>query len=161
MSSILSNYVREQAGWREEKAEDHPDDQRNVQSAKALNSLADYLEHEDASVNQNVNFLCELDAGTGSFTPGEQGRYLVGRYGFGYAATSVAQHEALLDELSIAAMKDIYEEAADSGTDWSEQLFPCELEAAKRRVHLPDRYWDMRRHITEREIDEAIAGYSA
>ena len=42
MSSLQDNF-RAQARWRREKAEEYPDDERNAQSAAALESLAEYV----------------------------------------------------------------------------------------------------------------------
>lgn len=47
-TTALGDYIRQQAQWRREKAQEFPDDPRNEQSAKALDSLAEYAESDDA-----------------------------------------------------------------------------------------------------------------
>lgn len=160
MSSILSEYVREQAYWREEKAEEYPDDQRNAQSAAALNSLADYLETEDGEANRSATYINQLGGPDELLALGEESKRLVGRYGFGYPASSIAQHEAFLDELSVEVMKDIYAYAAEHGEDWSDTLIAAEVEAARNGVHLPQRYWEGRSHKAEFELEEAVESYA-
>lgn len=39
----LADYIEYQASWREEKAEQYPDDERNTQSARCLQRLAENL----------------------------------------------------------------------------------------------------------------------
>lgn len=50
---VLTTYLRSQAEWRDHKAFEYPDDQRNEQSACALRSLADYIE-------DNPDGLCDI-----------------------------------------------------------------------------------------------------
>jgi hypothetical protein len=42
----LSDYFRGQARWREMKAEEYPEDARNQQAARALLSLADWIDEQ-------------------------------------------------------------------------------------------------------------------
>jgi hypothetical protein len=160
MSNILSEYVRELALWREEKAEEYPDDERNTQSAEALNSLAQYVESEEVELmDPNVRFLNNLDAG-GHIGIGESLHRLMSRYGFGYAARSVVQHEAFLDELAVAALKDLFEDAGEQHQDWSGVLTDAEVEAVERGVRLPQQHWERRRQMTEAEIEEAVVNFA-
>lgn len=160
-SNLLSDYVRHQAEWREAKSEQYSDDSRNAQSAQALNSLAEFLEHEDASLSRSVNFINALDDyGTGTLILGEEARRTIDRYGFEFKVTNIAQHEAFLDELAAVVMEDLYAEAREQREDLSGELFDFEVAAAIKGVYLPRRYWDMRSHMSEPEIEEAIAAYS-
>lgn len=153
----LSEYFRSQAEWRDRKAADYPDDQRNAQSARALRSLADYAEHEDAAdlVRALAPFSREVILG------GEETARQVSRYGFGYEATSDGQHRELLEDLQVTCLQDAYSEAMDAGEDWTGALFPLELAAANRGVLLPERYFRYRGSSSEDEIAAAIAQYEA
>jgi len=41
--TLFANYLTDQAEWREEKAAEHPNDERNAGSARGLSALADYV----------------------------------------------------------------------------------------------------------------------
>jgi len=156
MSEALAEYFRGQAAWRHLKAEEYREDDRNRQSAEALESLAEYVIHEDAEhlVRPLEPFLDE------HFTlAGEQAAREVSRYGFGYRVGD-GQHEAFLEELWTVCMADAYDYATEHGEDTYGVLIPAEVEAARNDVFIPDRHWERRRNWSESEIEEAIAEYS-
>ena len=153
---MIAEYFRAQSEWRRLKAAEYPDDGRNAQSAAALESLADYVdgeERDDRLIAALQPFASELTLG------GEETARRVSRYGFGYNATSPAQHEEFLEELRALCLYDAYEFARQSGVDFSGELHPGELDAARRDVSLPLRYFERRAGSTEGELEEAIASY--
>lgn len=91
-TSHLAEFLRDQAGWRAEKAEQYPEDDRNKLSSEALESLADWVEQ----LPDDHAGLVALRAATRrwpscvdwdlfwSSAPGEESQRLVSRYGFGF-----------------------------------------------------------------------------
>lgn len=74
-------HLRTQADWRAEKTAEHPDD---APSIERLHGLADYVEglpsgDPDLRALQAIHESYGLDV----FSPGEEGRRLISRYGFG------------------------------------------------------------------------------
>lgn len=152
---MLADYFREQANWRDHKAAEYPDDNRNEQSARALNSLADYVERGDVEdADALTTFVYE-----GLSLGGEEASRVVSRYGFGYNATTASQHDEFLRELWGVCLSDAYDLASMNGEDPSGILAPAELDAAQREVTLPSLYFTRRRGMTEQEIEEEIAAY--
>jgi len=159
MSNAVAEYLRGQARWRENVAERYPDDPRNLQSARALDSLAEYAEDEDADadavhlVDALAPFVWESRVG------GEETARAVSRYGYGYPV-STAQHEEMLEEMAVLCLVDAYEDAMEAkGDDPTDVLLPAETEAARDRVYLPRRYFERRSGSQEHELEEVIASY--
>jgi hypothetical protein len=153
----LGEYFRSQAGWREGKAQEYPDDQRNFQSAAALKSLADYVDSNPHAIESLEPFL-----GEGGFSlGGEETARAVSRYGFGYRALSDTQHEEFLDDLLVACFTDAYGRAGEHGEDWTGELYPFEIDAARDDVFLPGQYFKLRAQgrQTEQELEAAIEEY--
>jgi hypothetical protein len=152
----LSEYFLSQAAWRRQKAEEYPDDERNLQSACALESLAEWLEENPRFADQFEPFMVD---GVDVFTPGENAGREASRYGFGYNATSESQHEELLEDFYVACLADAFAWAQDNGEDWTGELFDFEVEAARDHVFLPDGYFRRRARQTEEELERAVAEY--
>jgi hypothetical protein len=154
----LAEIFRDQARWRQTKAEEYPDDYRNAQSASALNSLANYvLECDPTEVEDAHDFLFN-----GVHFAGEQTGHAVSRYGFGYNALTDSQHSEFIKELiQVVAMRDAFDSVREIGSDsWAwELLTPAERDAAIADVSLPDRYFEARARSTEEAIEAAIASY--
>jgi hypothetical protein len=155
----LSDYFRAEAQWRRGRADEFPEDERNEQSAVALESLAEYVEREDAAqfVGALEPYLFEgVDLG------GEEVRRVVSRYGFGYNATTPVMHAAFLEELAVLCAVDAYELVRETGDeDPSGTLFDFELDAAREGVFLPSRYFELRARKAEGELAEVVAAYRA
>ena len=49
--------------------------------------------------------------------------------------------------------------SAGEELDPTRALLPCEVDAARRRVYLPRRYFELRRRMTEGEAEEAMRTY--
>lgn len=83
----LSEYLREKAGWREQKAEEYPEDDRNRRSAEGLWVLADWVSNLPPDEPRLV-MLSALDADDDSipysipYFPGEESDRLASRYLF-------------------------------------------------------------------------------
>ena len=149
----LSHYFRAVADWRREHAEDCLDGEPDLQSAAALDSLADYVDD-----GAQWPALAELDPHLdGGALGGEMTWRTVARYGYGYEATTPYQHEELLEELAVCVVADAYEFARrHDGDDPTDTLLPAELDAARDGVILPRRYFERRSHATESELERAI-----
>jgi len=157
MSNAVAEYLRGQADWRRDVAERYPDDLRNLQSARALDSLAEYAEDEDEEVQHLVDALDPfvMEGGLG----GQETARAVSRYGYGYPV-STAQHEEMLEEMAVLCLVDSYESAMEhEGDDPTGVLLPAETEAARDRVYLPRRYFERRDGSQEHELEEVIASY--
>ncbi len=80
--TVLSTFVREQADWRQSKANEHPEDRRNQRSADSLRALADYV---DADPEMLVDYPELGDRhGTGRYLAGEEAARMIARFGFDY-----------------------------------------------------------------------------
>ena len=152
----LSDYFRSQADWRRQKAEQYPEDERNAQSAEALESLADYVEGDEPS--------SQLIAGLGEHLlegvtlGGEETQREVARYGFGHRVTAL-HHAEFLDELTTLCLVDAYEFAREHGDDPTGTLFGFEVDAAREDVMLPRRYFELRTRTHEHQLETAVASY--
>jgi len=157
--SQLSDYFRSQAEWREAKADEYPDDERNAQSASALRSLAEFVQRDEDGWHYvdalEPHLFEQFSLG------GEQTAREVSRYGFGYRVTN-SQHEEFLEELAALCVSDAYETVRDKADDddWTGSLLPFELDAARAGVALPLRYFQRRGGSTEAELEEAVTSYS-
>jgi hypothetical protein len=156
-SRDLTEYFRNQAAWRRTKAEEYPEDARNEQSARALESLADYVDSGEAKKGAVAALEAHIPD-TGAAVGGEEAQREVARYGFGYEV-GPQHHEGFLDELWLACMRDAYEFAGEHGLDWTDELHPFEVDAAKDGVSLPTRYWERRPNWTPGEQEEAVLSY--
>lgn len=160
----LSDYFRAQADWRRQKAEQYPEDERNAQSAAALDSLAEFVEPDESGeweAGRAVLEALEPHLSESVQLGGDEARRAVARYGYGYGATSIVQHNEFLDELVTLCMVDAYEHAGEhDGDDWTETLYDFEIEAAVSDVHLPRRYFERRKGWTEAEGRQAVEEYS-
>lgn len=152
----LSDYFRSQADWRRQKAEQYPEDQRNVQSAEALESLASYVETDEPS-SQVIAALDE-HLFEGVTLGGEETQREVSRYGYGYRVTA-GHHVEFLDELTTLCLMDAYAFAREHGDDPTGSLLACELEAARDDVMLPRRYFELRPRMHEHQAEAAVASY--
>jgi hypothetical protein len=70
----LAELFESEAGWRERKAADHPDDRRQAQSAKALRAAAEYVRSitqplEHSGIRAFVDFDAELVKWAAGKTP--------------------------------------------------------------------------------------------
>lgn len=78
----LSEYLYEQARWRDLNAEEHPEDDRNRRSAEGLRALASYISNL-AGDDERLFVLAALDAEHGEpFRPGDEGERLTRRFHF-------------------------------------------------------------------------------
>ena len=112
----LSEYFRAQSRWREEKAEQYPDDKRNQQSARALESLADFIDEGEPNSQTIIALEAHLDhdsPATGFDSGGDAARE-VGRYGYGYPVTE-ATNADFLEELVVLCLADAYAFAVEHG----------------------------------------------
>jgi hypothetical protein len=157
----LAEVIRSQARWRWIKADEFPEDRRNRQSAIALDSLVDYIEADEAE-SRDPGVVAALEAhipDTGASLGGARAQRELSRYGFGYDATAMGQHEEFLKDLWVAAMQDAYDFAGEEEEDWTGQLLPCEVAGAIDRVALPAWYWQLRPKQSEPELEAAVEGY--
>jgi hypothetical protein len=169
MSTKLADYFRSQAEWRDRKAEEYPEDKRNVQSAAALRSLADYVEPIDgreaegpsgkrilSRVYDVEQHLTEQHLTEGTLTlGGERTKREVARYGFGQPVTDES-HKKFLEDLLPLCLKDAYEFAEDHHDDPTGQLHPFEVEAAVDGVRLTAGYWRRRDRSTVAERERWV-----
>jgi hypothetical protein len=133
---MLVEYLESRSRWRDEKAEQYPDDLRNGRSADALASLAAYVRdgRADASVVDRIETPSRED-GTGILqltecaADGEHPHGAVARYGFYFALEDPAHdHEQFL-----ALLADLVEK------DEAEQLMEWVREGACSLDDVPDR----------------------
>lgn len=164
---LLIDHLRAQADWREKKAAEYPEDERNARSAAALASLADYVEAgADGAESWTLTILeeqADIWGGAGVADFGEQASREISRYGFGYSVTD-ATHAAFLDELAPIALADTYDLVRDSRRSYEGcgeaklieliehyGLNPWEIEAAIGGVDLDSRYFARSRRMTPDE----------
>lgn len=150
----LAEIIRNQAGWRYGKAEEYPEDARNLRSAKALDALADYVDtgEEAQTVSALDAHICE-----GLSIGGENVSRYLSRYGFDTVERdNPLAHIESLQELWIYCMEDAYEFAREQKEDWTGSLWPCEVQAAIDRITLPMDYWEHRIGRFESECEAYI-----
>jgi hypothetical protein len=173
--SQLTTYIRAQARWRHDRAEEYPDDERNLRSARALDELADLVESgeilegaEDVEPFALEILEEQLDAGTDVGVPGEQVSREVSRWGFDHPVDYHHQHVEFLNGLSRLALAESYDRVSEGvytpETDVDvitrqAGLNRWEVEAALDSADLDDEYWRRRPHWTEQEQRDAIATY--
>lgn len=155
----LSDYFRTQAEWRGGRAAAYPEDERNAQSAAALDALADYVEEGAQASNGLILPLLEAHLFESFMLGGEQAQRAVSRYGFGYQVSTL-HHEEFLGELAVTCLEDAYEYARDTKDgDPTETLHGFEVQAACDDVFLPRSYFERRSGSAEAELEEAVAAY--
>jgi len=78
---MITDYLRNVAVWRRQRAQDDLHDARNLRSAAALESFADYILNlpED---EERIQALDRLAVEGESFVPGQQTAYEIGRFHF-------------------------------------------------------------------------------
>ena len=111
---LLADYIRSQAAWRKGKAEQHPDDERNARSARALLGLAEVVEAMEktpggADLIESIEDELSRRSG-GVAMPGELVSREVSRYGFD---TEAPEPAPFLGALLSAAHADVAQEALD------------------------------------------------
>jgi hypothetical protein len=77
----MANYLRDVAAWRRRRYQDDLRDARNLQSAAALEQLADFVLHLPAD-SEPLLQLAALTIEGGEFIPGQQTAYEIGRFRF-------------------------------------------------------------------------------
>jgi len=78
----LADYFEDQARWRDLKADEYPDDARNVRSAAALRELAEFvltLSPEDYRIKRVEILIGDAD---GILSPGEEAAHVAGQMDF-------------------------------------------------------------------------------
>ena len=112
MKTELAKYVREQARWRESKAEEHADDERSERSAARLSRLAEHIERLP-DTDARLAALARVHAGypSGEFAPGENGAYLVSRFAFDSADADQDLDEFLDKLVRVIVAEDRREQA--------------------------------------------------
>lgn len=109
--SMFAAYLREQAQWRETKAEEYPDDERNARCAQALGLLAAHVESEpDAHPALLALESMNLHSGTGVFSPSEEGGRMISRFGFDRPPRGlgwpIPDFDQFLDDLAVVETRD-------------------------------------------------------
>lgn len=154
MNESVEDVVRSQAHWRRQKAAEFPNDPGNLQSAEALDSLADYVA---AEADSTVGLLQELMVD--GLLGGQKTSRELSRYGYGFNVVGEFQHEELLEELHGLVMEDAYDAVREGAQDDPTEggLNPIEVEAAKLGVELGPRWFTTYRvRKTESEVDEIV-----
>jgi hypothetical protein len=78
----LTDYLYEQARWRDLNAEEHPEDDRNRRSADGLRALASHI-HSLVDDDERLYVLAALDADhSEAFRPGDEAERLTRRFHF-------------------------------------------------------------------------------
>jgi hypothetical protein len=77
---VIGEYMRERSNWRASKAEEYPEDPRNLQAADGLEKLADYVESLPLTDERIVSLAgCIMD---GIFMPGPEASQAISRFRF-------------------------------------------------------------------------------
>lgn len=78
----LTDYLYEQARWRDLNTEEHPEDDRNRRSAEGLRALASHI-HSLVDDDERLYVLAALDADhSEAFRPGDEAERLTRRFHF-------------------------------------------------------------------------------
>lgn len=108
---MLAQYLEHEAWWRSEKADEYPEDVRNIRSAEALERAASWV-RISPEARGLVRAVKEADPGDGDragvfdfgvFSPGEQASRLISQFGFHGGSTFA---EDLLRDLAEAVKRD-------------------------------------------------------
>ena len=155
----LSDYFRAQADWRRGKAEQYPTDAGNLQSAEALDSLAEFVEptgHGTSEAGSAADALAPFLNNDG--LGGQKTAREIVRYGYGFPV-SVSTHERFLLNLLSTCLVDTYDYAREHEEDPTGALYNFELEAALAEVPLPPSYWQVRPGDSEDELRPVVAAF--
>ena len=76
-----TEYFREQADWRRQKAADYPNDRRNLRAAHGLGELATHVLSLPAG-DERIQELASLAVRDGVFSPYEEGSHEISRFRF-------------------------------------------------------------------------------
>jgi hypothetical protein len=101
-AEAVAAFLREQSGWRQAQAHRFPNDARNLNSARALEELADHVENlpdSDPSLQELLNAGAFDERRR--FLPTDEGRRVVARFGFDWITTPTV----LLQELARATWR--------------------------------------------------------
>ena len=84
---IIVDYLEDKAAWRQDKAEESPEDYRNQRCAEGLYQLAEYVRGllDDDERLRELLMLCATESGGGPldvFMPGQTVDYAVSRFRF-------------------------------------------------------------------------------
>src|ERR1700694_2520811 len=130
--TALAEYFSNQAGWRERKAEEYPDDRRNADSALRLRQLAEdvlTLPVDDERLRIVAGMAWIEDAGMdwvedGVFLAGEEAGRIASRAGVDdlYRRYGVPPEEAdtLLHRFADACVQDAKEETGSDPVPWED-----------------------------------------
>lgn len=122
--SWLGFRLDDAARWRETKAAEYPDDERNAHSAAALHGAAQYVRTADASKSHGLIRLTRIveaahqsgidllqPAFASAPLPGLESQRAAGRFGFDNVpgTPDAMDHEEFLSELAPAILRDLHE----------------------------------------------------
>lgn len=83
IQTALGSYLSEQASWRDAKAYEYPDDERNRRCAEGLRLLGEHVAALPADDPRLVQLdALDWEADTGFFMPGEEGARAASRFRF-------------------------------------------------------------------------------
>jgi hypothetical protein len=119
--SQLSSYIRFQAAWRREKAQQYPEDERNTRSADALGGLAQYVAELEAAGDPRARYLAQYHHPEGAETPigGEETGRRLSRWGFHRSRITREQEDEFVSELCAVAAQDAFEWIRDTRDDFT------------------------------------------
>jgi hypothetical protein len=105
-------HLRTQADWRAEKTAEDPDDAPSIERLRALADYVEALPNDDPHLRalQAIHESYRLDV----FSPGEQGRSVIARYGFQAEETP----ESFLEQLVTAESADAVDRGHEEGETW-------------------------------------------
>lgn len=162
----LTEYVRAQADWRRKKADEFPDDERNLRSAEALESLADFIEHgseEDFHESELKHPTLPIMDEYLRYCHGEPDefvKHLLSRHGYERPLPSdwrqAYQHSGVLNDCVVHALVDAHNAMRESGDEDTDLFTSEEVAAAREDVELDRDYWDRRGFMTEQEQESWI-----
>lgn len=113
LRALFVEYLRGQAHWRELKADEWPDDTRNLRCAQHLYAFAAHVERLPET-NENLRLLAAIQEpyNLEVFTPREEAGRLVSRFGFdnGTGDATAEDFDAFLVELASVEVSDAVED---------------------------------------------------
>jgi hypothetical protein len=146
----LANAFTNSAAWRDEKAQEYPDDPRNAHSVEALLSAATYVQKIDESMG--IRLMCSFERAASEsgnevadaelvglgLLPGSESQRIVGRYFFfpGDELPDATAHEELLRELYEACLHDAREWDVDEDSPLGQLVEPAEPEPTEQALKL-------------------------
>ena len=138
----LESAIREQAEWRETKAAEYPDDERNARSAMALGELAEIANSLESGEDPRTLYLTRFHFTDGVPIWGEATHRELSRWGFdGKAAPTAEEADRFVGRMCALAASDMFNWISDCQGDWGQQpdvdgiagehgLLPVEVESA-------------------------------